>query len=560
MNVNIKRIITNLGLIFILGNIFGGIGIFTYKNYIDIRFTEAPPEAVSQAADLGFFVGFTVVVLGGAILYSLWWGAPLLQLLRQVDQGQPPTTVPDTIKQRALAFPLALAGVSAFLWVLAGFFFPLVGALYETIDWVSLFWRSFIPITIISGVPSVIFIYLLLDLSWRPAIPLFFPDGDAPRYTTARLTIRKRLFLILPIITYLPLMMMMGIAYDRANSIVETGNPTYLDNMLLSYIYVGVLMVLVIELGAYSLLQSTVKPLRQLQQAFEQVGQHNDLTVRVPVVSNDELGGVAEGFNNMVEGLARAHKAEEEQARIAQELELARRTQLSMLPRESPKLAYLDIAASSEPARQVGGDLYGYYMLGNNTLAITLGDVSGKGITAALMMAATTGLLGAHVSLMDYPTDLLARLNIEIGFHTQQNKLNTALCVLHLATNGTGVKVEAANAGCVWPILRRANGEVEWFEIGGPPLGIASLDYSYSSLIRTLQPDDLLILSSDGVIEAHNPQRELFGLNRLETAVANMDPTQPASMLHNNLLQTVHAFTRGLELHDDLTLVVLKVI
>jgi len=220
------------------------------------------------------------------------------------------------------------------------------------------------------------------------------------------------------------------------------------------------------------------------------------------------------------------------------------------------------LAASSEPAFEVGGDLYGYHLLRDNSLAITIGDVSGKGMPAALMMATTIGLLGAHVHLMEHPAELLSQLNGAIRFHAEQSGLNTALCALRLVTDDgyRGVAVEVANAGAVWPILRRATGQVEWLEVGGPPLGTGLSGFPYLSLTRSLLRDDLLILSSDGIIEAHNQRHQLFGFERFETAVALLDPSQSASTLHANLLKEVRIFTNGVEPHDDLTLMVLKVI
>lgn len=364
----------------------------------------------------------------------------------------------------------------------------------------------------------------------------------------------------MPLITYLPLLLIIWIAFDRTRQLWITRNPALLFNMLLSHVYIGVLALIVIMLGIYSLARSIIVPLLRLRMAFERVGKQRDFTTRLPVVSNDELGEVAADFNQMVAELAQGRKAEEERARISHELELARRTQLSLLPREAPLIPYLEVAATSEPAQHVGGDLYGYYMLTDSTLAITVGDVSGKGMAAALMMATTTGLIGANVGIMQRPADLLAHLNIAMRFHTRTSGLNTALCAVHFAPNGQRIEIEAANAGSVWPILRRAHGAVEWLEVGGPPLGMDLPVLAYPTLKRTLGSGDLLILSSDGVIEAQNHQHDLFGLERLEMAVAALDPTQGAVTLHAQLLQAVYTFIDGSEPHDDLTLLVLKVV
>jgi serine phosphatase RsbU (regulator of sigma subunit) len=537
-----------------LGNFFGAASVFVYLAFIQV----AAMDIGSAESGIWHFLGYMLVSLVAANLFSVWWDRPVLRPLYRLKAGLPPGDIPSAARQRALQLPLTSALVSAVIWFLAGIFFAIEGRPDNT-TWQFTFWHIFLPITVGAGVPAVTFVYLLVDLVWREAMPLFFPHGDAARYSVARLSIRKRLFLLLPIITYFPMGFIILIAYNRAYLLAQSGDMFYLNNMLFSFVYVGVLAVVIIELGVTTLWHSIVQPVQDLQQAFEQVGQQKDLSTRLPVISNDEFGMLAADFNSMVAELEKGRAAEEERARIAHELELALLTQLSLLPRDNPRFPHLDVAASSQPAMQVGGDLYGYHHLADNHLAVTVGDVSGKGMTAALMMAATTGLIGANAGLMNHPSQLLGHLNMEMAFHTRQNGLNTALCITCFTLNGAGLRVEVANAGGVWPLLRRHSGHTEWLEVGGPPLGIGSADYAYPSLCRALAPNDVLVLSSDGVIEAKNKDDQLFGLDRLEMAVSRLNVTQPAAALQQQLLQAVYAFTLGHELHDDLTLLVLKV-
>lgn len=555
MDKRLKRTLSDLIRIPVMANLFGGLSIFIYLSYINVDRNIA--VVLTRSGFLRGWPTFLGFVLIATLLITLFvrrYVAPLEQPIRRAARGEPVGPISDRLRHRALALPRTITLLSAVGWFVAGIFFSReAGSLLDFVE-------NFFAISVVAGFPSLIFSYILLDLSWKRAIPVFFPDGDVPRYTTARLTVRNRLRIIMPLITYLPLALVIWIAFDRTRQLWITRNPALLFNMLISHIYVGFLSLVIIVTGLYSLARSVIAPLLELRAAFERVGKERDFTTRLPVVSNDEIGEVAADFNRMVDALAQGRRAEEERARIAQELELARRTQLSLLPREAPRIPYLEVAASSEPALHVGGDLYGYYLLTDSTLAITIGDVSGKGMAAALMMATTTGLIGANVGIMRRPAELLTHLNTAMRFHTQTSGLNTALCALHFSPNGRCVEVEAANAGSVWPILRRAHGAVEWLEVGGPPLGVGLPVPAYLSVTRSLGAGDLLVLSSDGVIEAQNRERELFGLERLEAAVSTLDTTQSAFALHAQLLHAVHNFIDGAEPHDDVTLIVLKVV
>lgn len=556
----IKRIFILLWLIPLLSNLLGALSIFLYLSYLEVdAFTAAVTggsERMSEFVRWHHFIAYFLAANFLGLGLFMWWFAPVKRYLKRAAQGKSLGEIPDSIRHRALAVPLMLATATAGMWLGAGFYFWYINqAAYE-----MSFLDIGLPIIVVAGVPVVIFNYILVELDWRYALPIFFPEGNVPEYSTGRITLRKRVFLIGTIITYLPLLMFAFIGYERAKLLALTGDSIYLTNLILSYLFVGFVAFLMIELGFFSIWKIVLLPVQQLQTAFERVGQAQDLTTRLPVMSNDELGVAAQGFNRMVEGLIRGQEAERERDRIAYELELARQTQQSLLPREMPRLRYLDIMASSEPAFEVGGDFYGYYLLPDNSLAITVGDVSGKGMAAALMMAVATGHTGSFIYLMHQPSQFLASLNEATRPHTRQSGLNVALCALHLAANGRGLELEAANAGGVWPIVRRTGGRVEWLEVSGPPLGMIYPTVSYGAISTALRPGDLLILSSDGVIEAHNPRGELFGFDRLEEAVAGLDATQPVAALHQELLGAVQSFTNDAPLYDDLTLMALKVV
>jgi serine phosphatase RsbU (regulator of sigma subunit)/HAMP domain-containing protein len=263
--------------------------------------------------------------------------------------------------------------------------------------------------------------------------------------------------------------------------------------------------------------------------------------------------------------------------RLQDELALARQIQQSLLPPPRPDWLDLDILCYSQPALEVGGDLYVYHEIDTNHEAqprlryvVAVGDVSGKGMPAALLMAVSLALFRSMVGHGLAPNELLARMDQVIAGYTQASYQNCALVYMEisrplsrrLSDSGEGESVytlQAGNAGCMIPIIKRINGQVEWVEIGGLPLGIGlGADVGYQDATLSLAKGDLIILSSDGVIEARSAANDLLGFDRFEQMVRS-GPSSSAEAMLEHLKQEVFAFTNETELEDDMTLVVVRV-
>ena len=249
----------------------------------------------------------------------------------------------------------------------------------------------------------------------------------------------------------------------------------------------------------------------------------------------------------------------QERTRLEEELETARQIQISLFPSTSPNIPGLDIAGVSYPARKVGGDFYNYFAVDQTHIGIAVGDVSGKGLQAALMMALSFGLISIEARRENTPSTLLSKLNADLRPHTQRNKKNTAISYLageYLYDGNEGAwTIHVANAGMIAPLLRRRDGSLAWIEVSGLPLGMVS-GVKYVEREERLRQGDLLILSSDGLVEAMNAEGELYGFERFETALASA-PTDSAHAVQDYLLADIRRFLGNMELRDDLTLVVL---
>lgn len=250
-----------------------------------------------------------------------------------------------------------------------------------------------------------------------------------------------------------------------------------------------------------------------------------------------------------------ARWVERERKRLEEELETARRIQTSLLPMDVPEIPGLDIAGFSKPAREVGGDFYNYFVFNRTDVGVAVGDVSGKGMQAALMMALSVGLLTTKLHKEMLPADLLAALNTELQPHTSRNWMNTAFSYVMLQpAEEHEWTMCAANAGMLAPFIRRKNGQVEWLEISGLPLGMTD-EITYDELDNMLAPGDVMVLGSDGVVDAENSRGEMYGTERLEHIVSRA-PNRSARAMLKHILDDVQDFVGTAEAADDLTLVV----
>lgn len=240
--------------------------------------------------------------------------------------------------------------------------------------------------------------------------------------------------------------------------------------------------------------------------------------------------------------------------RLQSELEVARTVQQRMLQPSKPGWPALDVVCHSTPAYEVGGDFYSYHTFGGDRVAVAVGDISGKGLPAALLMSLSLASLDGLRSQALSPGALLSALDRVLEPYTRTTGQNCALCYADLQ----GRAMRVANAGGLPPLICRASGETSWIEIGGLPLGVGlGAVAGYPEAELALQPGDLVTLFSDGVVEARNRQGELLGFERLQ-AIVGAGPRSDAAAMVAHIGAQVEAFAEGMPQHDDSTIVVLR--
>ncbi|MEO8571131.1 MAG: SpoIIE family protein phosphatase, partial [Chloroflexota bacterium] len=245
-----------------------------------------------------------------------------------------------------------------------------------------------------------------------------------------------------------------------------------------------------------------------------------------------------------------AHEAAERE-RLEQEMRVATLIQQQFLPRELPNLPQWQIAAYYGPARAVGGDFYDFIEMSDGRIGIAVGDVTDKGVPAALVMARTHSVLRAEASRSDSPGAILARANELLVPEMPARMFVT--CLFAILEPATG-RIVMANAGHNLPYIRTDDGVVE-LRATGMPLGLMP-DIVYEETEGVIAPGSNVLLYSDGLVEAHDPAAEMFGFPRLRQAMTIDDA---GSELLDRLLDDLHRFTGpDWEQEDDITLVTLR--
>jgi serine phosphatase RsbU (regulator of sigma subunit)/anti-sigma regulatory factor (Ser/Thr protein kinase) len=236
--------------------------------------------------------------------------------------------------------------------------------------------------------------------------------------------------------------------------------------------------------------------------------------------------------------------------RFEQELEVARLIQQNFLPKQLPDLPGWQVAAYYRPAREVGGDFYDVIPLPDGQVGFVVGDVTDKGVPAALVMAATRSVLRASAQRLVDPHAVLERVNDHLCPDMPEKMFVT--CLYGVLEPGTG-RFRFANAGHDLPYVKTADGSVE-LRARGMPLGLMS-GMAYEEKETILAPGDSLLLHSDGVVEAHDPGGEMFGFPRLKDAVAQYPG---GGELIDRVLEDLRAHTGpDAEQEDDITMVTL---
>ena len=321
------------------------------------------------------------------------------------------------------------------------------------------------------------------------------------------------------------------------------------------------LVVLIVTAGlasAFSIAGRIIDPLNAITRRVASLGvRSRQFEMENAYRTGDEIEVLAESFakqsarTNLY--IAQVKRVTAEKERIGAELDMAARIQAGVLPRVFPPFPErneFDLFASMTPAREVGGDFYDFFIIDDDHMGFVIADVSGKGVPAALLMMVSRVLIKSGLQNGKGPAETLESVNNQLCENNDADYFVTVWCAVFEISTGKGI---AANAGHEHPVLRRADGryELQVYRHAMPVGTIKGIPFRQHAF--QMNPGDSFFVYTDGVPEATNEQKELFGTERMLAAL-NRDPDAPPEQVLEQVTQDIDRFVDGAEQFDDITM------
>ena len=321
-------------------------------------------------------------------------------------------------------------------------------------------------------------------------------------------------------------------------------------------IMVGIVFWIVGGFGSFFLSRFIVQPVNKLLVGAKEVSSGN-LDYQVEVLTEDELGQLAVQFNAMTQGLKSAQKAKEEQLVLDEQIKQATEIQEGMNPMEFLDSENVMIKGYTRAAKGVGGDYFDFIILPDNRVAMLISDVSGKSISASLVMVLIKTVVSTYLKLFDYIRSdiILTTINKIMAAQAHMDKFATMIFLIYNPVTG---ELEFSNGGQGPLFIYRSNKKVcTATSLPGLPLGIDE-DNDYSLARVKVAKGDMIVLYTDGVTEAYNPLKEEYTLKNLKDNIIKFSELN-CNEIVTNIIEDIDKFADGAEQHDDMTLVVMKI-
>jgi serine phosphatase RsbU (regulator of sigma subunit) len=352
---------------------------------------------------------------------------------------------------------------------------------------------------------------------------------------------------------------------SSAQSMMVQGIPLS-DALMFMLVAIGILF-LIIEAAALvmglALARSITSSVHELFMGTERVRQ-GDFTHRINIASSDQLGELAGSFNQMTGSIENLLQTAAEKKRMEEELRIARQIQMSLLPRGPLEFAGIGVTALCVPAREVGGDYYDFFPLGDRRLGVLIADVSGKGTSAALYMAELKGLVLSLSQIYQSPRQLLLEVNRIISENLDTRSFITMTYAVLDLMAGTATFARAGHTPLLYLRGDGSEGATQVLVPNGLVVGlrIPGATEKFAELLEEHQIDlhtgDVIVLYTDGITEAMNRESDLFGdarLGRLVTEHGHLD----AGDLRERILREIESFVGAADQHDDMTMILIKI-
>jgi sigma-B regulation protein RsbU (phosphoserine phosphatase) len=349
----------------------------------------------------------------------------------------------------------------------------------------------------------------------------------------------------------------LGIIFEH-----RPGQRFTLDDKLQAVFIAIIALFLFIEIASLragvKLTRSITGSVNELYHGTQRV-KEGDFSYRIPVKGNDQLAELGASFNTMTENLGSLIVVAKEKERLQSELEIAREVQNQLFPRDVPSSKTLELKGVCMPARVVSGDYYDFMAMPGSELAFAIGDVAGKGISAALLMATIQSTMRTQLSATNGDTPmhfstarLVAQLNRQLFANTTPEKYATFFFAIYDEARNA---LTYTNAGHLPPVLVR-NGSFTNLDPTGTVVGAFPFA-KYEERTVELENGDIVVAYTDGIVEPENPYGEMFGENRMKDLVLRY-AFAGSSEIIARIMEAVVQWTGSSELQDDMTMVVVR--
>jgi sigma-B regulation protein RsbU (phosphoserine phosphatase) len=494
-----------------------------------------------------------VICIGIMIQYIVQ--RPITEMIKRMRQGlNIEATLEEKARRRILNLPIIIGLVNLTMWIgltaLLGIFFIIFRDAPLRISFFVVF-RGFM----VGYISAILSFYLVEAYSRRRLVRILFPEGKLASIAgTVTLSILRKIRVLYGVGTLAPMLILVGtlafILWEMEGSGIsaaEFGREFLIFSIVLSVIFVFVSGRLNVLSG-----KSIIEPITDMMVLVRRV-RKGHFKQKVRVVSNDELGVLGDGFNEMTEGLI-------ERDQIRQSLYLAQEVQQTLLPQKSPEVEGLDIAATIVYCDETGGDYYDFLDT-RETLpggfSVVIGDVTGHGIPSALMMATGRAFLRQRSSLPGNLADIVSDVNRQMTRDFGES--GSFMTLFYLTIDTSNMCLYWVRAGHDPAIFYDPETDVfEALRGAGIALGVDA-DGRYEQFRKTgLKKGQIIILGSDGLWEARNPKGKMFGKEPIHQIIRR-NPRAIAREILTSSFNALNAFLGDRAPEDDVTLVVIKI-
>lgn len=454
--------------------------------------------------------------------------------------------------QRLLNLPVLLVLANLSMWLLLDIIFTPV--MYFLLDMtLSAFFYNFFRVLMVGVIVSFISFFLIDDYVREKLVPVLFPEGQLASIPgTVRISILRRIRVLFGVGTNAPMVLLcVTIAFAVWELDETTMTTAEFSHGIIVFSLAVFIMFITMSLSLNLLVgKSILRPINDMLGIARKI-RKGDFHQKVRVTSNDALGIMGDGMNAMTDGLI-------DRERLRRGLYLAQEVQQALLPRECPDIEGLDIAARSLYCDETGGDYFDFIKRGNTRVDVAIGDVSGHGISSAILMASVRAFIRQRNHLPGNLGRILSDVNRQLSLDVEDSGSFMTLFYLRLNREKGFLRwVRAGHDPAIFydPFSDR----FDELHGKGQALGIDEQTVFEENQMRGLTPGQIIVLATDGIWEARNKDGHMFGKKPLYDIIRQGANTDAKDIL-NECFQALEQFQSGAVREDDVSVVVIKIV